>query len=392
MRISGTQPKAPRAGIRLTAMVLGLLTIGSANVAQASYLQTGSYGNLNWTAQSTIVGQTSTGTIASGGSPTYLAPMPQYNGVVSLIMNYSNGSFICSGTLMSDRKSILTAAHCVAGASGTPLSTTAYFYGGSNPETIVNSSPLSSAVAVSNYYVNPFYTGSVIDQNDIAVLTLASEAPAFANSYGLYGGSDLTGNDFNVAGYGRRSDAGGNVGANLGTGRLRQGDNRYDFRLGDSDFFGIKPYTWSSILGEPTAQIAYTYLSDFDNGNPDNDLSCNIATYAFGIGPSAKYCNSGRGATEVSVAGGDSGGPQFIGGLVSSVTSFGLTFKSGWGDVDDNLNSSFGEFNGFVPVSIHTNFIHNAMNGYLSVPEPDSLALIGLGLFGVMFARRRKQT
>jgi len=259
---------------RLAVVIAAVLSGSTMSTAGAIgvNLASGSYGNLNWQARSYIVGVTSTATLAGGGNPIHQPDYSKHAGVVSLIMHYAAGDFICSGSLMPDRRSILTAAHCVSeGTDERPLTTTAWFYGGPDGDTIV---PLDGLpVAVTDYFVHPLYTGEVIDQNDIAVLRLATDAPAFANDYELYVDPDLAGDGFNAAGYGRRSDTGGTVGANLGTGRLRQGDNIYDFYLGDP-YFGTG---WELILGEPFSQFEYSILSDFDNGLAANDAACLIS-------------------------------------------------------------------------------------------------------------------
>ena len=349
----------------------------------------GTHNGVNWTATSTVIGQTSTATVVGGGNPIYLAQSAQYRGVVGLLMDYgAGGAFVCSGSLYGN--SIITAGHCVSdGGSSRPLSVTAYFYNGSpTDQPVYNTGAIGvTTVAISTIHVNPLYTGNVIDQNDIAVLRLAGPAPSFATSYGLYTEGDLTGLDYNIAGYGGRSDTGGSVGVNLGTGRLRQGDNRYDFRLGDADFGGT--FTPGFFGEAPGAQLDYSYIADFDNGFAANDASCNLATdptIGFGLPVSGKYCNLGRGATEASTAGGDSGGPQFIDGKLASVTSYGLTFGSDYGDVDDKLNDTFGEFNGFVPIFLHADWINSV------VPEPATwgLMIAGFGLAGTSLRRQRK--
>jgi hypothetical protein len=357
--------------------------------------QSGTRNGITFTASNRIVGVGSTGTIPAGmGDIRYFATAPKYSGTVGLIMNYgSAGSFICSGSLMADRMSVLTAAHCVTSGPtlAQPLSTTAYFYGGPNDRLITQTTGAdpATAVATSKIFVNSDYTGQVIDQNDIAVVRLATAAPAFAQHYLIDTSASLVGKDYNVAGYGGRG-AGGDTGATFGTGRRRQGDNRYDYEFGDSAFGGfftdVDPVNgafWDDP-SLPFAQYSRSLVADFDNGLAANDMSCNLGG-VFGA-PAAQFCDLGRGFTEVSVAGGDSGGPQFVNGKVASVTSYGFSFGSDSGDVDNALNSTFGEGNGFVSTALHRNFILSSM-----VPEPGSWALMiaGFGLIGASMRRQR---
>ncbi len=372
--------------LALTGIALAVSLVASAQ-AQGVNSVSGTFNGVDWQAQSLLTGFSGTGTSSTAGDATYLPSYPANGGVVGLLMSYgAAGSFICSGTLMADRQSILTAGHCVSDGFGTagPLTTTVFFQPAAGlpvTQTIYNN-PAATAVTVSDIFVNPGYTGQVIDQNDIAVLRMSTVAPTWATSHGIYTGGDLTGSDFTVAGYGR---LGTGAGTNTTTGRLRTGDNRYDFRFGDPDF-GVG--YWDGAFDNPalpSAQVAYSYVSDFDNGLGANDTSCLLAADAdFGLsGP--KYCNTGVGVREVGVAGGDSGGPNFIGGMVSGVNSYGLSFGTAYGDINTGLNSSFGEFSGYVPTFIHADFINASL-----VPEPSTYLMLALGLAGVGFAARRR--
>lgn len=361
-----------------------LLPLGAMATCQGAHAQSvsGYFSNgLRYEAQSTIVGTTSTASRAAGGDSRYFATAPKYSGVVALIMQSATGASLCSGALLADRMSILTAGHCVSGGYGSinPIKTTAYFYNGGDPDAVTYLSSESTPITVKDYFVESGYTGQVIDQNDIAVLRLSSKAPAFATSYGLYT-DDLTTQDFNVAGFGRRSTGGGAIGSDAVSGRLRQGDNRYEFRLGD-------PELQARILSGGSAKTDNVYLADFDSGNSLNDSACLLST-ALGAA-SARFCDAGRGASEASIAPGDSGGPGFIDGQIASISSFIVSFGTSYGDVDGSLNSSFGELGGYVPTSIHAQWI----NSLLAVPEPDQwlTMLFGFGLVGAVLRRRGLQ-
>lgn len=387
---------------RLIPVAAALLLAASGAVA-AGKVQTGSFNGVQWSAQNMLTGTTNTqsgGPIPNGGDPIYWPSYPRDSGLVHLLMDYGQGGqFICSGTLLNDRRSVLTAGHCVSDGFGTanPLSTTVFFQppGGLSPGTRIQTNGLpnggATTVGVTQYFVNSQYTGAVIDHNDIAVLRLAQDAPAHAKSYGLYTVNDLTGKDFTVTGYGRLGD--GATGANNFAARLRTGDNRYDFRLGDSLFNnGVlgDNQGWDDVLNAPISRIENSWVSDFDNDLAANDTACRVAQASDLAGAAgAVFCDLGRGAREVGVAGGDSGGGDFIGDLIAAVNSYGLTFGSPWGDIDDNLNSSFGEFSGYVPVYLHADWIKSVLVSG-QVPEPRTYALIVLGLAGIGAVRRRQ--
>lgn len=376
--------------------VLALAASGVAHAGPASV--SGSYNGLEWTASKMLTGVFHTGGAGvpggTAGNPLYHPTYPAYSGVVHMVMDFGgpNNQFICSGTLLEDRRSILTAGHCVSNGAGTanPLTTTIYFQppGGLPPGTRIQTGGIPNGGAVtrnvSDYFVNSAYTGEVIDHNDVAILRMDDLAPDWAWSYQLYTNNNLTGVDMNVAGYGVLGD--GATGSNNFAARLRQGNNTYDFSLGDAAFGGFwtdrDPNTGENFFG--LADVEHSWLSDFDNGLAANDTACQIGQ---ALGTGALFCDLGRGDTEVGVGGGDSGGPNFVGGMIAAVNSYGLSFGRQFGDNDAFLNSSFGEFSGYVPVYLHEDFIRSSM----VMPIPGTLALVlGLGLVAPLVSKRRR--
>ena len=377
-----------------------IVAIGAVAPAQAQRVnsQGGSFGDLSWTAQSMLVGATRTqGGI---GETPYTASMPEFSGMVGLSM----GGFVCSGTLLADRRSILTAGHCVsegAGVNVTPDNgVTVYFRNpGSGPDVqLYYGGPGYTTQTSSNVFVHEDYTGDVIDHNDIAIVRLADFAPDFAGpGYELY--TDEIANQVgNITGYGSTSSVGGAVGVNTANpnrlGWFREGDNLFDFRLGDDRFENAQGVNaWAAILGEPQSQFEYSYWSDFDSGLTLNDASCRITQASnFGGEPGTAFCNTGTGVREVGVAGGDSGGGGLVDGRVASINSYGITFGTAWGDVNGQLNSSWGEFTGYVPVWYHEEWINDRLFVPTGVvPEPATWAMMigGFGFAGGALRRRR---
>ena len=384
---------------------LSALLLGLATPAEAARIVSGSSGGLTWQAESRIIGQTPTSDVlapsnTTGGGNSIYFPTANKAGTVALIMTYADSSrFICSGSVVGGGGSIATAAHCVSGGGGAAaqglVNTTAYFFGGDPNVRTFQSGGVE--IGVSDYFVHPDYTGEVIDQNDIAILRLADLAPSWATSYDLHTTNDLTGHDFNVAGYGTRSTVGGAEGTTTPfgarTGYLREGDNTYDYAWGDSRFQGF--FTDRDSNGENffgTADVEFSFISDFDNGLRAQDASRRIAN-AIGLGALGNtfFDDTGLGAREVGIAGGDSGGPGFIDGKLASINSYGLTFGASFGDFGGGLNAGWGEFSGYVPIFIHTDFINASIGAPMAVPEPATWAMmiIGFGAVGSMIRRRR---
>jgi hypothetical protein len=201
--------------------------------------------------------------------------------------------------------------------------------------------------------VQPGYRGDPFEGNDLAIITLSALAPAGADRYPIYRGSDELGQIGAFAGYGLTGR--GRQDNTLPAGQRRAGFNRLDADGSAFHFSGGE-----SLL-----------LYDFDNGLPRND----------GFGVVLGRHDLGEGPGEVFPAPGDSGGPIFLNGALAGLHSF--SFREPSSDVDGILNQSFGEFAADVRLSRYADWIDKQ----LAAPEPPSLALALLTLVTFMMQR-----
>jgi len=257
------------------------------------------------------------------------------------------GMFLCSGALLTSGVHVLTAAHCLTDANGNfdAVAIAAAFEGAGGVQSIQANIPWTM--------VHPGWTGNLLFGNDLAVIELVSAPTADIDRYDIdRNGADDVGSIPNKVGYGQSGvGATGADPGNFPAGFKRQGNNLYD-ALGDS-LLSAPPINFvPGVDFVAGSQLQY----DFDNGLVAND--------AFDV--LIGLANLGLGDNEAMSAPGDSGGPSFN-GIITGVTSYGLTFIGGnTPDIDGgagNLpNSSFGEFGGDTRVSFYANWIDGIVN------------------------------
>ena len=283
-----------------------------------------------------------------------------HDGVSSMITQTAGGNFISSAALLWTGRHILTAAHSVTADGSNNINVQVGRFTFTTP-----SGTFQPFFNASDITIHPNWTGDFGVGFDAAIIDIGQTLDASIPRYNIYTGAGVDAFDIEHTKIGFGRSGTGATGSDIVSGTKRYGQNHYEFLLGGSS---------NTVL-----------LFDFDNGNPDNDFLGTLLPAA--VDPAVTL---GLGDLESNSAPGDSGGPTFIedpnapGSIViAGITSFGSTQGTAGTDIDDDLNSSFGELSGDTNVTAIQDWI------FATVPEPAAGPLLAAVLV-LAFSYRRK--
>jgi hypothetical protein len=252
-----------------------------------------------------------------------------YDGVVRVVSGNNYGT----GVLLFDGAAVLTVAHLFASNIG---QASIHFETRNGVQTI----------ASSKVVVHPNYN-SENNNADLALVWLSQDAPAIAERFGLYRGSNEIGQTMTMVGYGTPGLGMSGTMANFNEAPVRvKASNQFDSDVAPLGRFFGESGLWQANSGKQLA-------ADFDNGLAQNDA----------LGALIGVRDLGLGTAEGLISKGDSGGPAFIGNLIAGVASYTgrLSTSGAVPDIDSTSNSSFGEVAVWQRVSAYQQWIDQAL-------------------------------